>query len=53
LPLFWLTPNGSQLPRRHGWQEAGEDLPRCAAINLHTLLRHGLARRDGAWALAG
>jgi hypothetical protein len=22
---------------------------RCAAINLRTLLRHGLARRDGAW----
>jgi hypothetical protein len=26
---------------------------RCAAINLRTLLRHGLARRDGAWVLAG
>ncbi len=25
---------------------------RCGAINLRTLLRHGLARRDGAWALA-
>ena len=25
---------------------------RCAAINLHTLLRHGLTRRDGAWVLA-
>ena len=25
---------------------------RCAAINLRTLLRHGLARRDGAWILA-
>ena len=25
---------------------------RCAAINLRTLLRHGLTRRDGAWALA-
>jgi hypothetical protein len=25
---------------------------RCAAINLRTLLRHGLARRDGAWVLA-
>jgi Transposase DDE domain/Transposase domain (DUF772) len=24
---------------------------RCAAINLRTLLRHGLARRDGAWTL--
>jgi hypothetical protein len=24
---------------------------RCAAINLRTLLRHGLARRDGAWVL--
>ena len=24
---------------------------RCAAINLRTLLRHGLTRRDGAWAL--
>jgi len=25
---------------------------RCAAINLRTLLRHGLTRRDSAWALA-
>jgi IS5 family transposase len=25
---------------------------RCAAINLRTLLRHGLARSEGAWALA-
>jgi hypothetical protein len=25
---------------------------RCAAINLRTLLRHGLTRRDGAWILA-
>jgi hypothetical protein len=25
---------------------------RCAALNLRTLLRHGLARRDGAWMLA-
>jgi hypothetical protein len=25
---------------------------RCAALNLRTLLRHGLIRRDGAWALA-
>lgn len=25
---------------------------RCAAINLRTLLKHGLTRRDGAWALA-
>ena len=25
---------------------------RCAAINLRTLLRHGLARRHGAWVLA-
>ena len=24
---------------------------RCAAINLRTLLRHGLTRQDGAWAL--
>jgi DDE family transposase len=24
---------------------------RCAAINLRTLLRHGLTRRDGAWIL--
>jgi hypothetical protein len=24
----------------------------CAAINLRTLLRHGLTRRNGAWALA-
>ena len=26
---------------------------RCAAINLRTLLRHGLTRQDGAWVLAG
>lgn len=25
---------------------------RCAAINLRTLLRHGLTLRDGAWVLA-
>ena len=25
---------------------------RCAAMNLRTLLRHGLTRRNGAWALA-
>jgi len=25
---------------------------RCAAINLRTLLRHGLTRREGAWVLA-
>jgi hypothetical protein len=25
---------------------------RCAAINLRTLLRRGLTRRDGAWVLA-
>jgi hypothetical protein len=25
---------------------------RCAAINLRTLLQHGLTRRDGAWVLA-
>ena len=25
---------------------------RCAALNLRTLLRHGLTRRDGAWVLA-
>ena len=25
---------------------------RCAAINLRTLLRHGLTRQDGAWVLA-
>jgi hypothetical protein len=26
---------------------------RCAAINLRTLLRHGLTRQDGTWVLAG
>jgi hypothetical protein len=26
---------------------------RCAAINLRTLLRHGLTRQDSAWVLAG
>ena len=26
--------------------------PRCAAINLRTLLLHGLTRRDGTWVLA-
>ena len=25
---------------------------RCAALNLRTLLRHGLTRKDGAWAVA-
>ena len=35
-----VTPNGAWLKRR------------TAALNLRNLLRHGLARRDGTWALA-
>lgn len=31
----------------HAWLRT-----RCAAINLRTLLKHGLTRRNGAWALA-
>lgn len=31
----------------HAWLRT-----RCAAINLRTLLKHGLTHRDGTWALA-
>lgn len=33
--------------KNHAWLRT-----RCAAINLRTLLKHGLTHRDGAWALA-
>lgn len=33
--------------KNHAWLRT-----RCAAINLRTLLTHGLSHRDGAWALA-
>ena len=53
--IAWTaTQNGHRVKLRYigtakndAWLHA-----RCAAINLRTLLRHGLTRRDGAWALA-
>jgi DDE family transposase/transposase-like protein DUF772 len=35
------------IAKNHAWLRT-----RCAAINLRTLLKHGLTHRDGAWALA-
>ena len=53
--IAWTaTQNGHRVKLRYigtakndAWLHA-----RCAAINLRTLLRHGLTRRDSAWALA-
>ena len=53
--IAWTaTQNGHRIRLRHtgaaknnAWLRT-----RCAAINLRTLLRHGLARRDRAWVLA-
>jgi hypothetical protein len=53
--IAWTaTQNGHRIRLRyHGATRNDAWLhTRCAAINLRTLLRHGLARRDGAWLLA-
>jgi len=53
--ISWTaTQNGRRVRLRYtGTAKNGAWLHnRCAAINLRTLLRHGLTRRDGAWVLA-
>ena len=48
------TQNGHRIKLRHLGVEANNAWlrTRAAALNLRTLLKHGLTRRDGAWALA-
>jgi hypothetical protein len=48
------TQNGRRIKLRHLGVEANNAWlrTRAAALNLRTLLKHGLTRRDGAWALA-
>lgn len=48
------TQNGRRIKLRHLGVEANNAwlLTRAAALNLRTLLKHGLTRRDGDWALA-
>jgi hypothetical protein len=53
--IFWtVTCNGHRIRLRYlGAAKNNAWLHnRCAAINLRTMLRHGLTRRDRAWALA-
>src|SRR5271157_2335688 len=53
--ISWTaTQNGHRVKLRYtGTAKNGAWLHnRCAAINLPTLLRHGLTRRNGAWVLA-
>jgi hypothetical protein len=53
--ISWTaTCNGRRIKLRYlGAAKNGAWLhTRCAAINLRTLLRHGLTRRQGAWVLA-
>ena len=53
--ISWTaTQNGRRVRLRYtGTAKNGAWLHnRCAAINLRTLLRHGLTRWDGAWVLA-
>ena len=53
--ISWTaTQNGHRVKLRYtGTAKNGAWLHnRCAAINLRTLLRHGLTRRNGAWVLA-
>jgi Transposase DDE domain len=53
--IAWTaTQNGRRVRLRYIGAEKNDAWlhNRCAAINLRTLLRHGLARRDGAWVLA-
>jgi hypothetical protein len=48
------TQNGRRVKLRHLGVEANNAWlrTRAAALNLRTLLEHGLTRRNGAWALA-
>jgi len=53
--ISWTaTQNGRRIRLRYIGAEKNDAWlhNRCAAINLRTLLRHGLTRRDGAWVLA-
>ena len=53
--ISWTaTQNGRRIRLRYLGTEKNDAWlhTRCAAINLRTLLRHGLTRRDGAWVLA-
>ncbi|HXZ74062.1 MAG TPA: transposase [Streptosporangiaceae bacterium] len=53
--ISWTaTQNGRRIRLRYLGTEKNDAWlhNRCAAINLRTLLRHGLTRRDGAWVLA-
>jgi Transposase DDE domain len=53
--ISWTaTQNGRRVKLRYIGTEKNDAWlhNRCAAINLRTLLRHGLTRRDGSWALA-
>ena len=53
--ISWTaTQNGRRIRLRYVGTEKNSAWlhTRCAALNLRTLLRHGLTRRDGAWALA-
>ena len=48
------TQNGRRVKLRHIGAAANNAWlhTRCAALNLRTLLRHGLTRTNGAWAIA-
>ena len=53
--ISWTaTQNGRRIRLRYLGTEKNDAWlhTRCAAINLRTLLRHGLTRRYGAWVLA-
>ncbi len=53
--ISWTaTQNGHRVRLRYTGTEKNNAWlhNRCAAINLRTLLRHGLTHRDGAWVLA-
>ena len=53
--ISWTaTQNGHRIRLRYIGTEKNNTWlhNRCAAINLRTLLRHGLTRQDGAWVLA-
>jgi hypothetical protein len=53
--IAWTaTQNGHRIRLRYTGTEKNDAWlhNRCAAINLRTLLKAGLTRRDGAWALS-
>jgi hypothetical protein len=53
--ISWTaTQNGRRIRLRYAGTTKNDAWlhTRCAAINLRTLLRHGLTRRDSAWTLA-